>query len=314
MTLVRKDLVRPDRATFSGDDAFRFRHLSIRDAAYEGLPKSVRADLHERFARWLDECAGDLIERDEIAGFHLEQAYRYRCDLGPIDGASHPGAWQTPRRSASRQQVCRALDRRDPGAAANLLERASNLMSPDRPNVSLELNVVWVLFEGARPADAVARAQAAVEPRGRSRRRHRRAASRACQTHGCLPIGTRGQDGRPQGAHPSIAIRVRTMLVTTPRSRPLWYSTGTFEFHRGGIGADRVGASGPGHAKRAGEQYLVRHCGSAVAGDMVRPHAGFRGPRMARRTRLEGERVAGPVDRGIQGSPPLVDRPLRRGP
>ena len=41
----------PNKAQLEGDDAFRFRHLLIRDAAYEALP-SVRAELHEGFADW----------------------------------------------------------------------------------------------------------------------------------------------------------------------------------------------------------------------------------------------------------------------
>ena len=53
--LVRKELIRPDRPQIPGEDAFRFRHLLIRDAAYDSLPKAVRAELHERFADWLDE-------------------------------------------------------------------------------------------------------------------------------------------------------------------------------------------------------------------------------------------------------------------
>ena len=47
----------PAPANARGDDAFRFRHLLIRDAAYDGLPKATRAELHERFARWLEEAA-----------------------------------------------------------------------------------------------------------------------------------------------------------------------------------------------------------------------------------------------------------------
>ena len=46
MSLVRKELVRPDRTQLAGDDAFRFRHLLIRDAAYDALPKAERAGLH----------------------------------------------------------------------------------------------------------------------------------------------------------------------------------------------------------------------------------------------------------------------------
>ncbi len=76
--LVRKELIRPHPATLGADEAFRFRHLLIRDAAYDGLPKATRADLHERFARWMEAAAVDLPELDEIAGWHLEQAVRYR--------------------------------------------------------------------------------------------------------------------------------------------------------------------------------------------------------------------------------------------
>jgi class 3 adenylate cyclase len=49
-TLVRKDVIRPEQPIFADDDAFRFRHLLIRDAAYDSLPKETRAVLHERFA------------------------------------------------------------------------------------------------------------------------------------------------------------------------------------------------------------------------------------------------------------------------
>ena len=48
--------MRPDRAVLPGEDAFRFRHLLIRDAAYEALSKADRAQLHERFARWLEDA------------------------------------------------------------------------------------------------------------------------------------------------------------------------------------------------------------------------------------------------------------------
>jgi class 3 adenylate cyclase/tetratricopeptide (TPR) repeat protein len=83
--LVRKQLIRPDRQRFSGEDAFRFRHLLIRDAAYDALPKAMRAELHERFADWLEEHGADLVELDEVLGYHLERAYGYRIELGPED-------------------------------------------------------------------------------------------------------------------------------------------------------------------------------------------------------------------------------------
>ncbi len=77
-SLVRKELIRPDAPLVAGDDGFRFRHLLIRDTAYDALPKSLRADLHERFATWLEQRGTDLVEFDEILGYHYEQACRYR--------------------------------------------------------------------------------------------------------------------------------------------------------------------------------------------------------------------------------------------
>ena len=80
--LVHKELIRPNRPQLAGEDGFRFRHLLIRDAAYDGLPKATRADLHERFASWLEQRGSELVELDEIVGYHLEQACRYREELG----------------------------------------------------------------------------------------------------------------------------------------------------------------------------------------------------------------------------------------
>jgi tetratricopeptide (TPR) repeat protein len=71
--LVRKELIRPDKPQLAGEDGFRFRHLLLRDAAYEALPKAVRAELHERLATWLEQHGAELVELDELLGYHLEQ-------------------------------------------------------------------------------------------------------------------------------------------------------------------------------------------------------------------------------------------------
>jgi class 3 adenylate cyclase/tetratricopeptide (TPR) repeat protein len=136
--LVRYQLVRPDRAQLAGDDGYRFRHLLIRDAAYDALPKAVRADLHVRFADWLDEHGHSLVERDEIVGYHLEQASRYRAELGQPDAASAD-------RAAARLTDAgnRAIDRQDYRAGAALLDRAAELVRPHRTDVSLELEYAW---------------------------------------------------------------------------------------------------------------------------------------------------------------------------
>ncbi len=126
LALARKELIRPDRATFAGEDAFRFRHLLIRDAAYRGMPKEARAELHERFADWLAEQAGErLPEYEDILGYHLEQAYRYRQDLGPVDGAARTLATRAAAALASAGR--RAVARDDHHAAAGFFRRAIEL-------------------------------------------------------------------------------------------------------------------------------------------------------------------------------------------
>jgi predicted ATPase len=118
--------VRPDRAVLPGEDAFRFRHLLIRDAAYQALAKADRAQLHERFARWLEERGTGLAELDEITGYHLEQAFGYRCELGPADEQARQLAADAAAHLDTAGQ--RAMDRGDTGAAVNLLERAEALL------------------------------------------------------------------------------------------------------------------------------------------------------------------------------------------
>jgi tetratricopeptide (TPR) repeat protein len=125
--LVRKELVRPERPLLPDDDAFRFRHILIRDAAYDSLPKATRAELHERFARWVDERGVDLVEQDEIVGHHLEQACRYREELGLDGERTHELAVQASGRLAAGGRGARARD--DARSAAGLLARACRLRS-----------------------------------------------------------------------------------------------------------------------------------------------------------------------------------------
>jgi class 3 adenylate cyclase/tetratricopeptide (TPR) repeat protein len=126
-TLLRKELVHPDRSSFAGEDAFRFSHILVRDAAYDSMPKQTRAELHERFAGWLEARAGDRIaEYEEILGHHLEQGYRYRAALGPVDDSAR----DLGRRAAARlaQAGRRSFQRGDMPAAVNLLGRAADLL------------------------------------------------------------------------------------------------------------------------------------------------------------------------------------------
>jgi class 3 adenylate cyclase/tetratricopeptide (TPR) repeat protein len=165
--LVRHELVRPDRAQLPGDDGYRFRHLLIRDAAYDALPKAIRADLHARFADWLGEHGRALVELDEIVGYHLEQATRYLAALGrPEPVLSERAALRLA--AAGR----RAKDRLDGRAALALLNRAVELLRPHRLELALELEAAWVTAEvdgraAVQAADTVAdRAAAAGDSSG----------------------------------------------------------------------------------------------------------------------------------------------------
>jgi class 3 adenylate cyclase/tetratricopeptide (TPR) repeat protein len=153
LTLVRKELIRPDRATLPGDDGFRFGHILIRDAAYEAIPKRQRAALHERFADWLVSRMGDDAP-DEIVGYHLEQAFRYGAELGAPEPALGERAAE---RLARAGHAARA--RRDVGAAVNLLGRAVELLPDGSPRPGLLVG----LGDALHVAGDVARAQAVLE-------------------------------------------------------------------------------------------------------------------------------------------------------
>jgi len=136
-TLVRKELIRPDPATFAGEEAFRFGHILVRDAAYRSIPKAARAELHEQFAAWLERKTGDRTgEYEEIIGYHLEQSARYLSELRPLDERSRDLASRAGERLAGAGLRARA--RGDMAASANLLSRASSLL-PDRPDLTLKL-------------------------------------------------------------------------------------------------------------------------------------------------------------------------------
>ncbi len=146
LSLVRKELVRPARGLIPGDEAFRFRHLLIRDAAYESLPKAIRADLHERFADWLDAHVA-LLEQDEIIGYHLEQAARYRAELDPGDlRVAELGARAAARLGAAGHA---AFGRDDLHATRNLLERATALLPEGPLRRSLLTDLIHVAIEVA---------------------------------------------------------------------------------------------------------------------------------------------------------------------
>ena len=157
--LARRELLRQVPSRLAGDEGFQFRHQLLRDAAYDSIPKQTRAELHERFASWLERTAGPrLREVEEILGYHLERAWRYRVELGTAEERDRRLAEAAAGRLGAAGR--RALARGDLPAAANLLERAIGLLDdgdPARPELMVELADVLVSTgEFARADGAVA--------------------------------------------------------------------------------------------------------------------------------------------------------------
>ncbi|MGI8407699.1 MAG: ATP-binding protein, partial [Actinomycetota bacterium] len=128
MALVRKELLRPGEGG-SEEGTFRFRHILIRDAAYDSTSKAQRADMHLRFAEWIRHLGSfETVGTEEILAHHLSQAHRYEKDLGTAQEQLDAIAAEAATHYESSGQ--RALARSDYPAAAKLLRRGSELV-PD---------------------------------------------------------------------------------------------------------------------------------------------------------------------------------------
>jgi class 3 adenylate cyclase/tetratricopeptide (TPR) repeat protein len=119
--ILRDFVVREGRSSISGEPAFRFKHVLIRDVAYSGLTKSARAELHGLFAGWLHERAGE--ELLEIRAYHLDQACAL---LEELDGVAPP---ELAAEAAEALETAgrRALARESYAAARRLLVRSVSL-------------------------------------------------------------------------------------------------------------------------------------------------------------------------------------------
>ena len=157
--LVDRELIHPDRAELPGETGYRFTHILVRDAAYDLLPKRRRADLHVAYADWLLGRPERGSAADEIVGYHLEQAYEYRSQLGRAGDDRHSAL---AARASAQLSVAgrRALSSGDRGGASNLLERAAALRSgtdPDRPALLIDLGCVHREQGRFRESEAVLR-------------------------------------------------------------------------------------------------------------------------------------------------------------
>ena len=131
-TLVAKRLVHHDPSDRRPREEYSFRHILIQEAAYRAIPKSLRAELHHRFADWLEYVLWEPDSaRPEILGYHLERSVRYLSELRPAEARSS----SLPRRAASHLEAAgrAAQDRDDAVGAVNLFVRAAALLPGDDP-------------------------------------------------------------------------------------------------------------------------------------------------------------------------------------
>jgi class 3 adenylate cyclase/tetratricopeptide (TPR) repeat protein len=244
-SLVRKELVRPDRSAFAGEDAFRFRHQLIRDAAYEALPKATRADLHERFAGWLEERADQLVGGDEILGYHFEHAYFMRVELGPVDDHARELAAAALRQltAATRRLSVRA----DMKVAVPLLRRTVRLASgAERTAPLIELSTS--LLEAGAVSEARAAAQEAVEAAAAE-------GDRVAELRGRIQLATIKTRGEPEGA-------VDELLSVASEALPVFEGAG-----------DHVAQSDAWLAIFSVEHQRCKYGASAEAAGRSREHA-----------------------------------------
>jgi len=139
--LVERELLtREPISTVTGETAYRFRHVLIRDVAYGGLAKGERARLHRAFAGWLRARSAE--ELVEAQAFHLERAASLAAEL---DGQI-PGELRAEAADALERAGRRALDREANRTARRLLLRAVDL-EPTLERRLCAARAAWRLWE-----------------------------------------------------------------------------------------------------------------------------------------------------------------------
>ena len=152
--LERRELIVPaDPPGLPGEGRFRFAHILVRDAAYDLIPKSRRAELHIRYADWLVESGERRSEQDELVGYHLEHAFR---SLSEIRRATTPDMRALADRACTHLTAAgrRVLDQGDRAGAVNLLRRSIALRPDDAERASLAISLGGVLREEGEFSEA----------------------------------------------------------------------------------------------------------------------------------------------------------------
>lgn len=181
LSLTRKELIESTEPGLGGDDAFRFRHILIRDAAYERLPKRDRATLHARLADWLEGISGDgRADLLEIVGYHLAEAIRYRTEIG----MDHDAVLVERALRALNEAATQAERGHRYADAAELLRRAVAILDddagrddPHHDAEAMRVRAAEFAHLAGRPDVAASLAEAAIERLGERGERARAAAA-----------------------------------------------------------------------------------------------------------------------------------------
>jgi tetratricopeptide (TPR) repeat protein len=129
----------------------------MRDAAYDAMPKADRATKHEVLARFLEARPDHVRGSAEVLGFHLEQAHRYRVELGEAgDNVRELAVEASDRLGAAG---LRAYARDDVHGAVALLERSASLAGVGS---ATRLKLLPDLAEAVRESGDYAHAEALV--------------------------------------------------------------------------------------------------------------------------------------------------------
>jgi class 3 adenylate cyclase/tetratricopeptide (TPR) repeat protein len=258
--LTGKELVRPAEASFVGEAAFRFRHILVREAAYGATAKKLRAALHERFAGWLERVAGERVtEYEEILGYHLEQSFRYRAELGPVDDEARALGVRAANRLASAGR--RALARGDLDAATNLLGRAATLLpAGSREKIELLPDLVEARYEAGRLEEVEALLEEGIEAAEALGDEHLSAVAHVQRAWLKAHADPRGWSDRAL-AEAEQAIPVFERLGDDDALGRAWDVIHSVHWLRGQLAAARAAAErGLVHAERAGnERQQGRH-------------------------------------------------------
>ena len=311
LALVRRDLIRRDAPDFAGEEAYRFRHVLIRDAAYRSLSKNARADLHERFAAWLELTAEErLREFEEIVGYHLEQAFQYRVALGVA---------RLARRLARRPGVPRGSRRRGGGhsSAATCPRRSAcssgcaGLLAADDPRRTRAARRARRRADRVRPAG---RGRAGARRGGAAGcRRERRARGVARARPAAVPPAPPRRGGRDRGSRAGRGPGDPGIRALRGRSRPVPRAAarGVAVLERGARrgGGRGVGARGRACAPGGGSACVRRDPDLDRVLALVRSDTGRGG-----HPPLRGDARGGAREPGVRGGdPPPPGRSARDG-